>query len=38
MDADERLGIAVNAIGEPTAPTLVDAETKTDNFVGFVVK
>jgi hypothetical protein len=38
MDADERLGIAVNVIGDPAAPTLVDVEINTDNFAAFVVK
>jgi hypothetical protein len=38
IDADERLGIAVNVIGDPAAPTLVDVATETDKLVGFVVK
>ena len=38
MDADERLGIAVNVIGDPAAPTLVDVATETDKLVGVVVK
>jgi hypothetical protein len=38
IDAEETLGIAVNVIGEPAAPTLVDVATETEKLVGFVVK
>jgi len=38
IDADERLGIAVNVIGDPAVPTLIDVATETDKLVGFVVK
>jgi len=38
IDADERLGIAVNVIGDPAVPTLVEVATETDKLVDFVVK
>jgi hypothetical protein len=38
IDADERLGIAVNSIGDPAAPTLSDVAIETDKLAGFVVK
>jgi hypothetical protein len=38
MVADERLGIAVNVIGEPAVPILADAATDTESGVGFIVR
>jgi hypothetical protein len=38
MDADDRLGNAVNVIADPMDPILVDVATETDKLVGFVVK
>jgi hypothetical protein len=38
IDADEGVTIAVNVIGEPTLPILVDAATDTDRGVGFMVR
>ena len=38
IDADERLGIALNVIGDPAVPTLEDVEIKADKLVGFVVR
>jgi hypothetical protein len=38
MDADERLGKAVNVIGDPIDPILVDVATDTEKLVGFDVK
>jgi hypothetical protein len=35
IDADERLGMAVNVIGDPAVPTLIDVPTDTDIAVGF---
>jgi hypothetical protein len=35
IDADERLGMAVNVIGDPAVPTLIDVPTVTDIAVGF---
>jgi hypothetical protein len=32
------LGIAVNVIGDPAAPTLLDAATEADKLVGLLVK
>ena len=37
IDADERLGIAVNVTGEPAVPTLVDVPIDTDIAVGFML-
>jgi hypothetical protein len=37
MDADEGLAIAVNVIGDPAVPTLIDVPTDTDRAVGFRV-
>jgi hypothetical protein len=36
--ADERLGIAVNVIGELALPILVDVATDTDMGVGFMFR
>jgi hypothetical protein len=38
IDAEDKLGIAVNVIGDPAPPTLVDTATETDKFVGLLVK
>jgi hypothetical protein len=38
MDADEGVGIAVNDIGEPAAPTLSDVATETEKLIGLDVK
>jgi hypothetical protein len=38
IDAEDELGIAVNVIGDPAAPTLVDAATETDRLDGLLVK
>jgi hypothetical protein len=38
MDADERLGIAVNVTGDPALATLVDVATDTDSSIGFEVR
>jgi hypothetical protein len=37
MDADEGVGIAVNVIGDPAVPTLIDVATETDRAVGLIV-
>jgi hypothetical protein len=38
MVADEGLAIAVNVIGDPATPTLVELPTETEMAVGFVMK
>jgi hypothetical protein len=38
IDAEERLGITVNVIGDPATPTLSDVATETEKLAGFVVK
>jgi hypothetical protein len=38
IDAEDELGIAVNVIGDPAAPTLVEAATETPKLVGLLVK
>jgi hypothetical protein len=38
IEADERLGIAVNVIEDPATPTLSDVATETEKLTGLVVK